>query len=780
MKKTLEFSTKIDTSDFDRAVEQMQRKLKEIYRPADNAASQRATATRLEGLGLGGNLSKPTMDAYSKSINQTKVAMDKFIADQAKGMEYSAKLIAKQEDGMKKLRVAQQSITKDSKEYLEIQEKIQRTEANLNRQREQAAGRYKALNQGLDARQELDRPGGPGSSSVGRGMGRFAVGAIAAIGGTIGAVERFAGYPQRLEQARGSAIQGTVGQDLSRVYGGKSPFEQMYMPERKAAEGLSKEKEDWNRITDYAKSLLAVSSVAVGAGLSTTGAGAILGVPLMVGGVAALTNDRTRLAGGKEHEQLLASERASDFRSNLENLKNQDQAKKQVLEGYENNFRQDLGTQRTTGMNDFQMYGGGGFLNRAHRAGFMGDQAQQMAQGIVGAGGSARMGRNAEFGLQMERTGMTNASGVLGTLSGGISDPTQNKRATIAIMAEAFQIGLDNTTFAEENRRFTQSVATVIANTGAPTTADQDRISAMMGQFLGERTNKGVEAGGSAFEKFQQRGSQTSGRIGAIRWSMAMKDPFLSKLDPTDLQELLSAEPKDLRETDPMVKYLADQAGTTPKNILSSVGAGVKSTQFVGTPGRQKQAEAAASTMNDYIRKKGMTYAEFAEKANNGGNGLEPDSADALSAFGFLKLNKLKETQEKYTSRGATSAVGEMAEGATTQTLSEQKKGVIGSLEGVGERLGDLITKRGAEGEDEARYNLRQMSDELKAAATGVNTFAQAVSSAASTLTKQAPDKLGNMPQGTGLNLDVMSRFTGQGIPEPNQSVQPKGGVERK
>lgn len=789
MKKEIEFLTKIDTSDFDRAVESMQRKLKEIYRPADNAAAQRATATRLEGMGLGGNLSKPTTEAYTKSINQTKVAMDKFIADQAKGLQHSARLIADQEKGMAKLKAAQANMNKDSKEYLEIQEKIARTESNLARQREQAAGRYNAINQGLDARQDLEAQA-PKSrfqrimGAIGGGGARM--GAIAGGVASAAAIgERFAGYNQRLQEATGSATQGTVGQDLARVYGGKSAFEQAFMPERKSAEGLAKEKEDRNRMTDLIKGAAAVAMIGAGAGLSTTGLGAIAGVPMMMGGAAMLTNDRSRLAitgGGKEYEKILAAERAKDFRANLENIKNQDPAKRLAMEGYEQTYKSDLGSQRLLGINDFQMYGGGGFQNMAHRAGFMSEQAQGMAQNIVGAGGSARMGRESTFGLQMERAGLTNAGGILGSLSNSIGSTQATKQATISIMAEAFQQGLDNTTFAEENRRFTQSVATIIGKSGATGEADQDRITKMFGMFLGEKTNRGVEAAGSAYEAFQQRGSQTSGRRGAVRMAEAMNDPVLKAFDTQDLNELLAARPDQLKESDPFMQAKARQASeklgrpVSPKDLLDSLSKGSAKARFL-TPGRAAKAEGYSKDINSYLEKNNMTFSDFVERANKGDQSLDPD---AVYKYGLLKGEVSKENPQGYQDQDITAQVGEMVTGVPGKSTAEQKQAAQDTLDKIGDKMGDAVTAAGAAGEDEGRKNLRLMSGEIKDAATAASMFTAAISDAAKVLRNQSPDRQGQLPQAGGLNNDIINRLTGQNKPDPNMSVQPQAGKEHK
>jgi hypothetical protein len=809
MKKEIEFLTKVDTGDFDRAVEQMQKKLKEIYRPADNAAQQKATAQRLEGMGLGGNLSKPASDAFQKSINQTKVAMDRFISDQSKGLQDAAKLIAKEDDKLKQLRTTQQGLNKDTKEYLDIQKQIQNQQANLAKQREQLAGGYKALNQGIDTRQGMDTPptkpsfmgalksarqgqwgqaasqAGGAIGGMGGGIGGgLSMGGIAGGGFTIAeAAEKYFGYKQRLEEAKGSAIQGTFGQDLQRVYAGKSPFESAFMPERKAAEGMAKEKEDKNKTTDFMKGLAATAMIAAGAGLSTTGIGAIAGVPMMVAGGAYLaTNDRARLGTfqdqGKEYKELLAKERAKDFRSNLENLKNEDPKKRLALESYEQNYQQDLDIQRQLGMGDRELRAGGGFQYRAHQAGFLTEQANQMAGGIVGAGGSARMGKNAEFGLQMQRAGLTNAPQILGAVSGGVQDVASTKRATISIMAEAFQIGMDNTDFAEENRRFTQSVANVIGRTGAESPGDQDRIAKLMGQFVGERTNKGVEAANSAYEAFQQRGSQTSGRRGAIRMADAINDPALSKLDTSEINELLAAKPEQLKTTDPMIMAYAQKAGISSEQLLGKLQTGRDKSRFL-VPGRADKAKEYSKDINSYLAKTGMTYADFAEKANKGGEGLggDEDARKAMDSFGMLKGLVSMENPEGYNEKNITAQAGEMVTGTPAKSLEDQKADQQKKLEDVGDKLGDAVNMAAAQGQDEARKGLNEMAPAIKAAADAANLFTTAISKAAGAIGAGAPGYLSNLPQGSGTNQDFTSRFTNDLMPD---FLQVQGSKEQK
>ena len=192
------------------------------------------------------------------------------------------------------------------------------------------------------------------------GMGASVMGGIGAAAGMIGgigsAAEQFTGYGMRLESARGSAVAGTTGKDLSDIYGGRSPFEAAYMPERTEAAGLAAQKAGRNRITDRMKGIGSIGGLVAGGGLVlgglATGAASLAGMPftaggsalglpaagaiiaggagMIGGGVAGLSNDRSRkgILGGKEYEQLLASQQAKDFRQTLQDLKEQDPGKK--------------------------------------------------------------------------------------------------------------------------------------------------------------------------------------------------------------------------------------------------------------------------------------------------------------------------------------------------------------------------------------------------------------------------------------------------------------------
>ena len=707
IRKELEISAKLsaDTSEFDRQIESLQKKLRDIYKPSDMLNAQTMTNQRMQQAGVSGmgGMSNPgNAAAYRASTMQDNRERERNMMDQIRGQEKLAKLIIQREEHVKILETKQKSMVKDSKEEVAIATQRHQIEERQLRLKETYKQRDVALTQQLRAQEVSSRPGGFSSENfdltrrysqqgmygaAGRQLGGMFGGmtggqargigiGMAGVGGammTAGAgINNMAGFPMRLEEARGNAIQQTTGQDLSRVYGGKSAFEQAWMPQRQAAAGEAKNKEFWNRITDR---LGGVGKVLAGAGAGMVGGGvagsflpgigtAIGGIGgAVAGGIGAYSNmgDRNRVGlnpfAQKQYDQLLASERAKDFRETLENMKSQDPMKQQVLENYEKNYMRDAATQRQLGITDQGMYGGGGFLSRVHQGGFMTEQGIGMANSIIGAGGSARMGRQAQFGLGMERAGLTNAGGILGSLSGSIQSPEATKRATISIMSEAFRVGLDNTDFAEENRRFTQAAAQIIGRSGVTGEGGQDRIAEMLGQFMGERTNRGVESAQGAYERQQQRGSQLGGRRGALRLTQAMKDPVLSKFSTQDLTELLGARPDQLRADSSFLQSYAVEAGTTPEEVMKAISKVNNQSRFL-IPGRAKEVEKLSGNVNKYMQEQKIGYSELVERSRKGQ--LPPDIA---KDFGMIQRRISQEESGGFETSGIEAQAGEFLPG---------------------------------------------------------------------------------------------------------------------
>lgn len=631
MKKQIEFQAKFDTSDFDKSVEQLQRKLKDIYAPSNITNNQIQTAQRLQSMGLGGMMSTPTQDQYKKATQQSRRELDALISEQVKAQEKLGKLIVKRDEALKNLQQRQKTMIKYSKEELEIRQRIGRAEENNYRMREQYRQRDQAINQMLDAKQSIGPQGigrlmqaykGGGIGGMMRAGGRMAaqnpMGALGVAGTALtgigtainagaGMYDYFARTPFRTLLNTGQAMQGTAGNTINAM---QSVSGQSWMQERLRAAQMAHQQDVISRRYDLAR--LAGGTALLGGGviggLATGGIGSVLaggaGIYGLLGNerMRALTSSTLLKGAGQEvnHSMLgqitgggfglgnwlkgvgdqqmkaynasLAKEFAHNFQSALEAQQQINPLKKLASQYYSENMQKNLQAQRAMGIGNQQFYGAGGFLRQGIQAGFTPEYMMQMSQSILGAGGSSRAAfGNSVLGNRMARNmNLTNAGNILGTISGGMGGAEATKQATIKILAEGTKLGLDDSKFAEENRRFTQAAAEVVARSGT-TAAGAGRVAAGFARFVGERTNLGISAAKTAYQQYQNITSTTTGPRGVMKAAAFLADKDLSKISTITKQALMQVPESDLNENNPIVLAAAKEAGIDPAELVHKV-----------------------------------------------------------------------------------------------------------------------------------------------------------------------------------------------------------------
>lgn len=632
MRKEFVFSMKLDAADFDRSIAEIQQKLKNIYAPSDIVQRQQQTAQRLASGGMGGIMSQPTQQAYQQATQQAKRDMDQLIAEQARGQEKLGKIIAQRSELLKKLQSQQKEMTKDSQEELSIKEKIARVEGNNYRLRETYRQRDAALNQAMDAKESME----PGGKSMSRRLGRGAsilggVGVAMRVGAD--AYEQLGRSQFRALSNTGTAMEGVIGRQMQDM---QTPYGQSWMQERMRSLTSANDMDRITRRTDLMR---------IGSGTAMMGAGgmsALAGGPIGwgIGGISAgagaatlFGNERMRalsssgilsgagegvnnsrfgqMTGGafgagnwlkgqgdqqmKEYNSLLAKEFAKNFQTALQAEQETNPLKKLAAQTYSENYMNYLQTQRSLGLNYNTFHAAGGFREKTLNAGFTDQLAGGMSQEILGAGGSTRMGRESTFGLQLQRNmGMTNAGQLLGTLSGGIGNAEATKQATIKILAEGMKLGLDDSKFAEENRKFSMAVAEIIARSGATTGADFGRLSEGFGRFNAENTTRGLEAAQGAYQEFQQLSSTTTGPRGMQQAAGLLGDPELKKLSVKEKQALMKIPDEELNSDNMLLQSLASKAEIPVSRLIE-----IKRKAVQGSVSRFKETDVAVSRLRD-------------------------------------------------------------------------------------------------------------------------------------------------------------------------------------
>lgn len=776
MKKQLVISAMFDTSAFDKSISDMQRKLRDLNAPQNMVGNQAQQAARLNALGVG--VSGPNQAAQERAQIEYRKNIDNYLKEEYKKNADVAKQLHDKKAALAELAKQQKAAIGDAEKELQVKKEIAKTEAEQRRLDIEYRQREANINDQADIKAKmLSRPT-PMQQFGGRMAGMGAT--IGKIGGFVGAVgaaaERFTGYGQRLEEARGNAIEGSTGRDLASVYAGRSPFESMWMQERANAAGLAEQKSSRNRVTDFMKGVGAVGAIVGGAAMTigTMGALGVPGTALMAGGTAALFNDRTRMGilGGKEYEQLLAAEQTKDFWSNLENFKKQDPKKRLAMEHFEQNFMKDLQTQRALGLSDEGLRGDQGFQRRGVNAGFTTEMMAGMGEAILGAGGSARMGQQAQFGLQMQRGGLTNASQILGSLSGSMQSPEASKAAVIGIMAEAFKKGLDTSNYVEETRRFTAAAADVISRTGAISPEAQAGLANTFGMFVGERTNAGIQNAKSAYEEFQQRGSELGGRRGVMRFSEAMRNENLSKLQPDELTALLSKTPEDLQSDPAALAYFADKAGyDSPADLMKDMNEIRKSTRFQ-IPSVRNKAAGFADTIAKYMNEQSMTETEFNERARQGesvngifgaGKGLPGDilrAVGGLDAMLGMEGKTLSPTE-------AASRRGEVLRDAGANVGDVDRGAAAAAITGDTGRIGDDTVGAIAKSADLVRTNFNELKTAITKAIDSTQQFADTTGAAASAQGQSGATRARGLPTGDPMQGSAKAATQGQAGSRP-------------
>lgn len=614
MNKEIKFLMKFDTSEFDRAVEKMQRQLREVYRPMGQQTGQKQTADRLDSIGLGGIMQKPGVEAYFKSMQSARQGMDQILAQGAKAQAGLMKDIQAQEQYHRRKVEQQKEVIKGSQEELMIKRQIQNAEESLYRMREAFAHRNQTLNQAMDARQKiapsdkLERlatafggggmKGGVAEAGMmggemwkGLGMtgqaGLVLAGILAAAKGMKMVGQAYVDYNRMpLESAgqRGSATQGIYGREINAAYGGTQMSEMAFMPEKQQAAGMS--------------GTALQSQKAFSEGTSATGMGgamlrqgkighAILGFGM--GLVGDIFDEKSRqydlsqlknvpgLRGiGKRFDEAYqsrnAEQYAKDYAKATEDMKAQNPLKTAAVDEFQANYQRNLAFQRSTGL-DYQSFSGkGGFRENAINSGFTDQMAMDAAGGILGSGGSTRMAQGGSvLSLQAQRNfDMTNSNQVLGKISGQMGDTESSRQVFIKMLAEGSKLGLDSSQFREENRRFMDAASTIVERTGSTSQDDIQRILQQFGGFVGSPTIKGMEAAQTAFQTYNSATSQTQGPQGVMRSAAFMRDPIIGGMAGPDMAALAGIDMEHLNTDHPVIKDLAARYNTTPEKLVAA------------------------------------------------------------------------------------------------------------------------------------------------------------------------------------------------------------------
>lgn len=597
-------NTKLNTSDVDQKISQIQSKLKNLRETGPGGSySQLAQQYRNQG----DEQSAKRIENYSKNLQkQLKGDIEKSLRDQNNELKKNETLqkafqsiIDRQIAGAKTLAQAYERISSLQEKHKNITESILSTEEKIKQikqeQRGPGVGPFSGAD--VDFMQRAFQGGiGRGLAGVGRVLGRnpqALFGAIGAIGtATVTGGELYkqiATQPERTakEEAKFARMMSEQGRLQLEGRG----YEMMYYgPERARAMERATEKADIEKTTDItkligttmtgaavpviARTLLgalggglggvmlggvgAIPGAIMGAktGFASSGMQALGGAALSFGGQ--MMNERTRnmLFDRDAYEKKIGGMLAQTY----EEQKAAEIAKspekylaQQFFERESGRFRK---LQRKFGLSDEELFlGPQSIFSRATGAGYGMDTMTRAMEGISAAGGTTKVAtQGAQTAAQLERNlNLTNAGSLIGRISGGTGmNAIQSKDEIIRMYAEGTRIGLDTS----EVREYMQTAADIGYKTGGDLDVISNLLSAGV-QGTGLTSTRGIEAAQSALERIRQETGERGGLTGQYKFAAYSK---MGIKDLGAMSYLAGLPIEQLTEEDSTVKAILEKA----------------------------------------------------------------------------------------------------------------------------------------------------------------------------------------------------------------------------
>jgi hypothetical protein len=747
--KTVSFLVKLDTSDVDGQIDKIKKKLTDAYRPGANAQSVQQTQQRLENMGTipsQGGQSKAAKDAYEKSVNQSKIALDKRIAAEHKANVELQKQAVLKADGLKKAEQIQATLVKGSQAELGLAKEILVQRQNLSKLNDQIAAKDRIINEAADARQKMNqskfgkamsdfnsgRAGGlEGLMSGGGGQmamlgGSMAIGAVV-LGGISKAMtmagNAYVSYnriPLEVSQARGSAISNTYGKEIGAATAGSQSYEMTFMKEKQEAQKEAEQAQDAKMKRD--------NQLSIGGMMSHQHSLQGMVGSLFVGAFndmlnsGSLAKDLTRLPGelGKSYSATYESqnmaEATQNYQQTQQSKRDTNPYKVQAADYFAQNSQSNLQLQRSMGMNDEQLTGQGGYFDAGAKQGFTAQQMSGMSGEILGAGGSSAMAKDSAFANRMARDqNLTNAGQVTGTLSGVLGGSKETEQATIKILAEGMRVGIIASEMPAEMNKFSQTVAEISSKAGAQSPEDVADKASQFSRFMGSNTMQGIEGAKSAFEQYQQRSASTSGAYGVLQASSFLQDKNLKGIDPESISALMSTEDQNLSPDNPKVRDAFNQARSKNPDLTMD--------DFMQSIRKAKDNTQSRNPELDQRRKRLQTYmkAHNIDKLDSSTIGKLDEGALA----DFDRINTLQENAAPgMNPMMAQSAAMGFVNGVPTKQTPEEQKAAEDRLNiPNAPRIGDEKNAADAATQADVLKSFRQFHEALVPSVETINQF---------------------------------------------------------
>lgn len=593
MKKEIVFKAALDMSDFDQQVGRAQSRLKRLQQ--ETSHGQTVSSTQAAGRQAGFLRTSSAQDSYTDSRSRQNLKeLENFSRQQFTFSEKTLENIKRRDEQLKRLRETESSLTRGSKEQLQVQDQIVKVEEKRHRLLENYERRSKAFR---DAESEIDdidptgskrglrtrlrklsqRMGGP----VGMvGAGLAGAGALAIGAGEI--IRAVSAVPRQIASAQGATTQALTGEFYGSLGTGRTSDLTFFGEERQRARDRTQK--EFGRAT-FADRLIGLGGAAtlLGGLLATVATGG-LAAPLIASaaaiGMVTSSGFRKRTLGtideltgghmgfGDELKADQLREMAANYQQNKQAEMQKNPLKVVQRERFFQTMDRDLRIQRSLGLDDSGFHGG--FL--AEGAAGLFTQADQigMSNRMLASGASTTLARSSARALQLERSmGLTNIGGVMGRLgTADTSDGAQTESTVIRMLSQGFKIGLNETDFVQETRDFIEASTNFVTSKGAFSGEAQMGLADEFAKFLGtgSRTRADISGAATAAQAMNAMFADTEGPGGALLASKLAGDSRFAGASTPTIGALLGAT--NLSADSPQIKRLARETKMTPRKAF--------------------------------------------------------------------------------------------------------------------------------------------------------------------------------------------------------------------
>lgn len=676
--------------------------LLKAVRSAMAQIEQEAKKLKISPGAAGGAIGSPGSQSFQQSLQATRMKEKDRRDDQA-ALNIANNALAAKNRELDNLARKQKAVVSDKKAEAYYEEQINKALRERSSIRSTAAQLEKNLGGGGQP-----PPGGGGGGMFGK-MGKGGVTSLSGLGMALGlpvagiatavaaamAAESARTFFQqtgsrgRVAEASAFQTQGQGGQRLESFLNGGAGEEMAFNPQRMQAaqiaqaqfqqnlnspfRSLNHKKEWFNQVT---------------------------------GGVFGL--DREVLAQQQEEQANIQAQQFDALKNGPEGAARTGTANK-----YLRDWQRNLAFQRQSG---FSEGGFRNFLGGVNSAGFSDEQGIGMSSAIMGAGGSTRAAQgNAGFALQMQRAfGLTNAGQAIGQISGQLGSSQMSRDALIKIQAEGTRLGLNQSDFQEENRKFVEMASNVINLSTATSGAGVDQLVSTLGRFMGSGTISGQQAGLSAYQAYQSQSNIQSGPSAAIRATGMMRDPNLSRLSGAEQASLFTMNQADVNPDDPGIQAMARKSGLSAQEFVNRYHAVQNSSIF-----QRAGTDSAISRLSGALQSGAVV----------GSGAMGPNAPGTEDLLGnALNQMPIEQAAQGLSRKAQMALVQARASGNTSEVSRLMQEGVSGAAAaGATGRPGDEMERQQAEASRLANGLFSSFKDSIIPASAAVRDFATSI-----------------------------------------------------